>query len=62
MCENILLIYNATGEQRFVTLDEAAAIARVHRKDLECQLERHGRCNTIDYTVLDTLQAKTVAG
>lgn len=62
MHEEILLIDNATGAQSFVSIDEAAVIAVVDKQDLEDQLARQGRCNTIDYTLVDTSQAETVAG
>lgn len=56
----LLVIDNAAGEGRIMTLAEAAALARIDADDIEQSIRMLGVCQSIDYTIVDTEAAEDV--
>lgn len=56
----LLVIDNATGESRIMTLAEAAALTRIDAQDIEQSIRTLGVCQSMDFTVVDTEAADDV--
>lgn len=56
----LLVIDNATGESRIMTLVEAATLTQIEPEDMACSIRAFGVCQSMDFTVLDTEAASDV--
>ena len=56
----LLVIDNATGESRIMTLAEAAVLTRINAADIEQSVRTLGVCQSLDFTILDTEAATDV--
>ncbi|MCA0339654.1 MAG: hypothetical protein LCH99_07945 [Proteobacteria bacterium] len=56
----LLVIDNATGESRTMTLAEAAAMTHVEPEDIARSIQAFGACQSMDFTVVDTETADDV--
>jgi hypothetical protein len=56
----LLVIDNATGEGRIMTLAEAAALTRVEAADIEQSIRAFGICQSMDFAIVDTETADDV--
>ena len=56
----LLVIDNATGESRIMTLAEAVALTQIKAEDIACSIRAFGVCQSIDFVIVDTEAATDV--
>ena len=56
----LLVIDNATGESRIMTIAQAEALTRIDAADIQQSIRTLGVCQSIDFTILDTEEADDV--
>jgi len=56
----LLVIDNATGESRIMTLVEAAALTQIEMEDMAYSIRAFGACQSMDFTIVDTEAADDV--
>lgn len=58
---DFLVIDNATGQAEFMALPDAAHLTKIDAAEIETAIAESGRCNSMDYLILDTRPAEDVA-
>ncbi|GLR55259.1 hypothetical protein KYK30_09810 [Shinella yambaruensis] len=56
----LLVIDNATGEGRIMTLAEAAALTLIEAADIERSILVFGVCQSMDFVIVDTEAAENI--
>ena len=57
---DLLVIDNATGQAELMTLPDAACITKIDATEIATAITESGRCNSMDYLILDTRPAEEV--
>lgn len=57
----LLVIDNATGDADMMTVQQAADRTGIDAHEIASTIEESGRCNSMDYLILDTRPAEDAA-